>query len=422
MTPETRHEHRSHTAEALIPILAAGPHVERRPHDFAAASARREQDVEIHEVGKSTKMPWETDGRRWHTQDRVGRTGEPCRWDGQILARVVDRIHELGKFSETDWNSRGVVEIRAVKKSDGWFFHAITGEQWLLKLKFRVARATFKREDLTERIGLKPLNELEHLPVYGNDARVKCKNLRGPFQEVQINVHSLAELDHPEFWKFLAEAIAGFQKFTHRVEQKPEDIMPWKVLGRKWHLSRKGFPPGKRIHWEVEVLEELCELLSAAAPAGQFLWNNQQLVHLFLPGRREPWASIHTKRLASVDLQLSGPKGRFALGQITGLGSTRGLDGTRPDGDFVHLLWDARRPGPRQLGGIPQRTFRGDPFRQRRVVAKTTPAGRSNVIHVDCHKEHHSHKAGILGFKIRDLKSELLCFPCFLLFQKTVTV
>ena len=41
--------HRSHTAEALAPILAAGPHVERRPHDFAAAEARRGR------MSKSTK-------------------------------------------------------------------------------------------------------------------------------------------------------------------------------------------------------------------------------------------------------------------------------------------------------------------------------------------------------------------------------
>jgi excinuclease ABC subunit A len=329
--------HRSHTAEALAPILAAGPHVERRPHDFAAAEARRAQDVEIHEVGKSAKMPWEADGRRWHTENHVGRNGEICRWDGQILARVVDRIHELGEFSDTDWSTRGVVEIRALKKSDGWFFHAITLEQWILKLKFRVARATFKREDLIARIGLKSLNELEHLPIYGNDPRVKCKNLRGPFQEVQINVHSLAEIDHPEFWSFLTEAVAGFQKFTHRIEQKPEDVMPWKVLGRKWHFARKGFPPGKRILWEAEVLEELCELLSAAAPAGQFLWNNQQLVHVFVAGQREPWASIHTKRLASVDLQLTGPKGRFALGRLTDFGCERNLDATRPEFDLLQL-------------------------------------------------------------------------------------
>ncbi len=343
--------YRSHTAEALAPILAAGPYAERKPHDFAAAAARRDKDLDIHDVGKSTKMPWEIDGRRWHTHDRVGRTGEPCRWDGEILARVVDRIHEQGEFSDTDWNSRGVVEIRAVKKSDGWFFHAITGEQWLLKLKFRVARATFKREDLIARIALKPLNDLEHLPVYGNDPRVKCKNLRGPFQEVEIRVHSLAEIDHEQFWTFVEQAVGGFQKFANRAEQKPEDIMPWKVLGQKWHLSRKGFPPGKRILWETEVLEELCELLSTAAPAGQFLWNNQQLVHLFVPGQREPWASIHTKRLASVDLQLNGPKGRFALGRLTDLGCDRNFDATRPDLDLVQLSF--RTLEDLHRGGLP---------------------------------------------------------------------
>ncbi len=282
-------------------------------------------------------MPWEVDGRRWHTVDRVGRTGEPCRWEGELLARLVDRIQELGEFSPTDWNSRGVVEICATKKSDGWFFHAITQEPWLLKLKFRVARATFKRDDLVTRLGLQPLNDLEHLPIYGTDPRVKCKNLRGPWQEIQINVHALAEIDHPKFWTFLEEAIAGFQKFTHRIEQKPEDVMPWKVLGRKWHFARKGFPPGKRIQWEAEVLEELCELLQSVAPLGQFLWNNQQLVHLFVKGQREPWASIHTKRLRSVDLQLTGPKGRFALGRLTGMGMDRGFDSGRTDSDLVKL-------------------------------------------------------------------------------------
>ncbi len=328
---------RSYTAEALAPVLEAGPYAERRPHDFTVAEAPRERDMDIQELGRAAQMPWEIDGRRWHTQERVCRTGEPCRWDGQILAKVVDRIHELGKFTDTNWDSRSVVEISALKKSDGWFLHAITGEQWLLKLKFRCARATFKREDLVSRLGLKPLNEMHHLPVYGADPRVKCKNLRGPWQEVQVSVHALEELDHSEFWKFVEQAVAGFQRFTHRAETKPEDIMPWKVLGQKWHFSRKGFPPSKRMAWEVEVLEELCEMLSAAAPTGQFLWNNQQVVHMFVPGQREPWATIHTKRLASVDLQLTGPKGRFALGRLASFGSDRGFDGMRSDVDHVKL-------------------------------------------------------------------------------------
>ena len=213
-------------------------------------------------------MPWEVDGRRWHTQDRVGRKGEPCRWDGKILDRVVDRIHELGKFSPTNWAERSVVEISGEEKSKGWFFHAITGEAWLLKLKFRVARATFKREHLMLRLGLTPLNDLDDLPIYGTGSRVRCKNLRGPWQEVQLHVHSWDEIDRPEFWKFLEQAVAGFNYFSERVEQRPEDVMPWKVLGRKWHFSRKGFPPGKKAAWEVDVLEELFEVLAEAAPRG----------------------------------------------------------------------------------------------------------------------------------------------------------
>ena len=66
--------------------------------------------------------------------------------------------------------------------------------------------------------------------------------------------------------------------------------MPWTVLGRKWHLLRKGFPPGKRISWEAEVLEELLEMLSAAAPKAQTLWNHSQVISLILPEQREPWA------------------------------------------------------------------------------------------------------------------------------------
>ncbi len=201
--------------------------------------------------------------------------------------------------------------------------HAITGEEWLLKLKFRVAKNSFKRETLVAQLGLKPLNDLPDLPVYGNEPRVKCKNLRGPFQEVQLQVHSLEEVDKPAFWKFIDAAIAGFGRFAERVRQNPEDIMPWKVLGQKWHFARKGFPPGKTPAWDADLLEELCERLSDTAPKGQFLWNNQQLVHMFVPEQREPWATIHTKRIAGLDLTLTGPPGHFALGRIAELGVDR---------------------------------------------------------------------------------------------------
>ncbi len=180
---------RSYTGEALGPVLAAGPHEPRKLFDFAAVEAQHVGDRDIADVGQDARMPWEIDGRHWHTVARVGRNGKPCRWEGRILAEVVDRIQNQSElFSDTDWNSRSVVEIRAAKKADGWFFHAITGEEWLLKMKFRTARNTFSRDELVRRLDLKPLNDMPELPLYGTEPRVKVRSLRGPWQEIEIRV------------------------------------------------------------------------------------------------------------------------------------------------------------------------------------------------------------------------------------------
>ena len=336
---------RSHTGEALIDVLAAGPRLPRVR--YQPVTERKPDDLEIVDVGKNAKMPWEVDGRRWHTHDRVGRKGEACRWDGRILERVVDRIQESGKFAETNWNSRGVVEITGPRRSDGWFFHAITGEAWLIKMKFRVARGTFKRDSLLERIKLKTLNELEELPIYSNEPRVKCKTLHGPWQEVEIRAHSLQEVDTPEFWSFVDDSIQGFVAFMNKTALKPEDHMPWKVLGQKWHFLRKGFPPGRPIEWEQEVLEELYEMLVEIVPDKQFLWNNQQLVHMYLSSRTDPWITLLTKRPEALTLAMCCGKNEVPLGRIIELGSDREVDGSAPNRDVLRIrfcsLADLRR-------------------------------------------------------------------------------
>jgi excinuclease ABC subunit A len=131
--------------------------------------------------------------------------------------------------------------------------------------------------------------------------------------------------------------VAGFQKFAERVGAKPEDVMPWKVLGQKWHLSKKGFPPGKKCAWKPEVLEELLEMLDDAVPGGQFLWNNQNVVYLMVPGVRKPWATVYTKRLAGVDLVLNGPKGALQLGSVAELGASREVSTEDDNKDQVKL-------------------------------------------------------------------------------------
>ena len=248
---------------------------------------------------------------------------------------MIDRIQQRSDlFAETDWNERSVVEIRAAKKSEGWFFHAITGEEWLLKMKFRTARNTFKREELVERLDLKPLNDMPELPLYGTEPRVRCRNLRGPWQEVELRVHGYEEIDRPEFWEFVDRAVAGFGKFAEKVQAKSDILQPWKQLGRTWHFARRGFPLGKTIRWEAERAGGTVRAAGAKPRRqGQFLWDNKQVVPVYLPDRHEPWAAVQTKKLDAVYLHLMGPKGRFTLGQITELGHDPELDASRPEHD-----------------------------------------------------------------------------------------
>ena len=327
----------SHTAVALDPVLAAGPYAPRSASPDCENDVPRPGDLDITEVGKDARMPWQVNGRQWHTQDRVGRRGETTRWEGSVLAQIVDRIHELGTFSQTDWNDRSVVEIAAPKKSTGWFFHAITGEAWLLKMKFRVPRDTFQRGVLQKQIPLKTLNQVDAIPLYSNESRVRVKNARGPFQEVELRVHAMDEIDCAGFWDFLEQAVRCFEELYGAETRLVEDFSPWKKLGRKWHFMRKGFSPGRRVLWKAAVLEELVEILMEVAPQGEFLWNNQVQVNLCVDGQREPWARLLTKRHASLDLILTGPKNRVGFGRVAELGREREFDDSKSGVDHIRL-------------------------------------------------------------------------------------
>ena len=165
---------RSWTGEALAPVLASDPYEERNVYDPSKDDRWKKGDMDIEDVGANAKMPWEADGRRWHTKDRVGRAGEPVKWDGEVLAKVVDTIQQHDGFGDTNWNERTVVEINGYQeKSQGWFFQALTGDAWFLKMKFRVRPRTFKRDELVEQIPLLRPNDMEDVPVYGNTPRVQ---------------------------------------------------------------------------------------------------------------------------------------------------------------------------------------------------------------------------------------------------------
>jgi excinuclease ABC subunit A len=329
----------SHTAAVLADVLAAGPRAERPRYDPHAADKAQAGDIALEAVGQDARMPWEIDGRRWHTLERVSHKGGPCRWEGAILGWVEERIHELGSFSDTDWNNRTVVEIAAATKSQGWFFHAHTGLERMTRLVFRVGKNTFKQGELLQQLGLRPLNEIAGLDVYGDEARVHVANRKGPWQEVAILAFRLSEIDTAAFKEFLVKAAAAFQRNLQRLQTKPEDVMPWKVNGQRWHLGPKGFPAGKQVRWDPALLPRLLELVREVEPALEIRWDARDAVSLRVPGVSRSWAQWRTKDHLGLDCRFLGKNGQFNLSQVEAFGVTPSINGSRADGDVLRLVF-----------------------------------------------------------------------------------
>jgi excinuclease ABC subunit A len=327
----------SHTAAALVPVLKAGPRVQRPRYDPQAAEARRTDDVELEAVGADAAMPWQTDGRRWHTVERVTNEGKPCRWEGHMLDWIDEMVHELGEFSDTTWDQRSVVEIAAPVRSQGWFLHAMTGQEWLLRLVFRVEKNRFKDADLIQRLGIRSLNETAGLEVYSSNERVWVTPHKGPWQSVTVMVHRLAEIDTPAFREFLREAVESFHKNLKRLRTRPEDVMPWKINGERWHLSDKGFPPGKKLRWDRTLVTRLLQLARGVEPGLEVRWDARDAITLRVPGVSRAWAQWRTKKPVALECHFLGKKGQFNLSQIEDLGVAPNIGTHRTDGDLLYL-------------------------------------------------------------------------------------
>ncbi|MFQ5733115.1 MAG: excinuclease ABC subunit UvrA, partial [Planctomycetaceae bacterium] len=333
--PSTLNPFPSHTGRMLATVLKTGSRAERDIFDADAAARKRDGDVDLKQVGRGAKMPWQSDGRKWHTQSRLSHNGKPCRWNGAALEHVVDAIESRDGFAPANWNDRSGVEIKSASKAGTWFFHAHTGDEWILKLIFRVPKKTFSQDGLRSRLPLTAFDDIDDVQVYGRGERVRVKNAKGPWQEITITTHNRDDVQTAEFAAFLSDACDAYLGDANRAQQNPVDLMPWKVLGRKWHIMRKGFPSGRRVKWEAATLDALFDALKAACPDAEFDWGSKSLVHV---RRRDPgspkkslgseapiWATVNTKRREGIDLLLYQTPGAFTLGRIAGFGDERGI-------------------------------------------------------------------------------------------------
>lgn len=344
-TPEQvveRFESASHTARILKTVLAAGPHAVREKYDPKKALRKTEGDLEISQVGADEKLPWEADGPKWHSKDRITAHGTPAKWDGESLLIVEKMVHELGKFSETNWNNRSLVEIAAPKKSHGWFLHASTSHEAYLKLVIRVSRNHFKEELLSKRLGLKPLSDTPGLEGYSRDHRVEVSNPRGPWQWIVITIVKREEVQTPVFRAFVKESVESFQSQLDRLNTDISTLMPWKLDGEKWHLSDKGFPPGKGAKWDRKVLPLLLKIMREIDPEIDIRWDSRDALLFKLNGSSRSWARWKTKETKALECRFVGEPGQFNLARIEKFGREPTLANERGEnGDVMTLHFTA---------------------------------------------------------------------------------
>ena len=327
----------THTGRILKGVLAAGPHAERAKFDPKAALAKRAGDLDISEVGKDQKLPWEADGPGWHTRDRVTTTGKAVKWDGDALAWVIDLIHELGTFPDTKWNHRTIVEVPTPRKADGWFLHAMTGHEAYFKLVFPLPGRPFKPDQLAAKLALPPLSDTPGLEGYSRDAnRVEVSNAAG-WQTVTIVVHKKADIDTPAFREFLARAVEIVQGASATAAGGIEGNMPWKKDGEKWHLGEKGFPPGSGAKWDRALLPKFVKLLREIDPTLEFKWDVRDAVTVYPKGASRFWARFKTKEANELEVWVTGRRGVAKASQYASM-CDASVEGDRADGSEVLKL------------------------------------------------------------------------------------
>jgi excinuclease ABC subunit A len=341
----------SHTANALAPVLKNGQYLERVPFDPASLENLPEDEIATTEI--DAEMPWEKNGIKWHTQDRICRNGNKIKWDGKILQEIVNRIESTEQFAPTNWNHRSVVEICAERKTLGWFMRATTSNEWFLHVKFRTAGGTFKRDQLIRSLDLPPFSKIDEVQIYGDTPRVKVERQTIQWQEIELFICLYKEIDRPEFYDFLDRAIQGFRQFTKQQAKSPENYMPWHVLGEKWHLLQRGFANDNKIAWKPQLLTEIFNILKRISSNTKFIWTNKTHVEIYRTNQKENhttkeindnntldqkflWVVVWTKQNEAVSLDITVASGAVTFERIKNLGDNSNIKNCQ-DHDIIRL-------------------------------------------------------------------------------------
>uniref|UniRef100_UPI0036F35C99 hypothetical protein n=1 Tax=Candidatus Laterigemmans baculatus TaxID=2770505 RepID=UPI0036F35C99 len=221
-----------------------------------------------------------------------------------------------------------------------------------MKLKFRVPRGTFRKQELLDAFDLPTLSQMNLPEIYSSEARARVRSTQ-KYQEIELRLFKLEELELPEFDDFLAAAIESYcggppptppargggslaqavavdgngksSTAIHgsRGSAVAGATQPWRVLGRRWHTLRKGFPTGQPPEWPLELADKTLDLFEKLAGGESLRYESAEHVTIQPPQARVAWAAVETKQPGALRVTIAGPSEAIDLEALEKIG-TRG--------------------------------------------------------------------------------------------------
>ncbi len=324
---------KSYTARALKPVLQAGPIQERQVFTPDQISSRETLQLD---QGEEVSMPWESDGKAWHSVDRVDRSGVPVDWDPQVLLWLVETIESSGKFDATDWEHRTRIEMNA-PGSQPWFCHIFTSGKDLLEIALRVKQGSFDENELNHRLKIKTLDDRKDLPIYGQWDRVRLRNNTAGWEIIRLYVRDFKDIHKAKFRALLKEAADSYFSQIHVEQVDPGKSKPWKNLGMEWHLSQKSILRRHPIRWKPTLLMALLGKFKSLQPDLEIDWNSKTAGRFLLPGRARTAGKIVTNMGRGLRVELYAPKNSITPTRIEKLGEEPEIK-PQPDQDRI-VFW-----------------------------------------------------------------------------------
>jgi excinuclease ABC subunit A len=331
----------SHTGKALAPVLAAGPYEGRAafdPRKQAQIDADLERPLKLDDTGVDARMPWQTDGRKWHLETHLDHQGRRATWDPRVLAWVIDAVEKIDGFEPANWNSPSTVEVKAPGAGTPWFLHARTRGSTQLDLSIRVSGSAFTAGELVRKLGIQPLDRREDLPIYGGSERVHVRSVGNGWSDIRIQLHDEKDVRTAAFLAFVKMAASAYFQAIVTAQADPAASEPWKINPQQWHLSQRGIHHRHtNVRWKPPLLLGIVGTFSKLLPGLTVDWSRKVLVAFVLNG--EIVATVVTNQPQGLRLHLRVPRNSITPAQTDRLGVEPNL---RAQGEYDEVFFWAR--------------------------------------------------------------------------------